>query len=157
MRTIFPQATRDAADLLKKLLVFDPEKRLTASEALRHPYVANFHDPANEPRCSRPVTIPINDNEKVWQTSACIDMIEIVKSPGACVTAMLIATSVSFLYTRACLICCSSCVSDLLLFVSNLRMVHSLVAQVLVDSGPAATVMRTSVMRTRFCTKNTIM
>lgn len=65
VRSIFPQATRDAADLLKKLLVFDPEKRLTAAEALRHPYVANFHDPANEPRCSRPVTIPINDNEKV--------------------------------------------------------------------------------------------
>lgn len=65
VRAIFPQATRDAADLLKKLLVFDPEKRLTAAEALRHPYVANFHDPANEPRCSRPVTIPINDNEKV--------------------------------------------------------------------------------------------
>lgn len=64
VRSIFPQATRDAADLLKKLLVFDPEKRLTAAEALRHPYVANFHDPANEPRCSRPVTIPINDNEK---------------------------------------------------------------------------------------------
>ena len=65
MRTIFPKASRDAADLLKKLLVFDPAKRLTAADALRHPYVANFHDPANEPRCTRPITIPINDNEKV--------------------------------------------------------------------------------------------
>jgi serine/threonine protein kinase len=65
VRTIFPKASRDAADLLKKLLVFDPAKRLTAADALRHPYVANFHDPVNEPRCSRPITIPINDNEKV--------------------------------------------------------------------------------------------
>ena len=65
MRSIFPKASRDAADLLKKLLVFDPAKRLTAADALRHPYVANFHDPANEPRCTRPITIPINDNEKV--------------------------------------------------------------------------------------------
>jgi serine/threonine protein kinase len=65
VRSIFPKASRDAADLLKKLLVFDPAKRLTAADALRHPYVANFHDPANEPRCTRPITIPINDNEKV--------------------------------------------------------------------------------------------
>lgn len=70
MRSIFPKASRDAADLLKKLLVFDPAKRLTAADALRHPYVANFHDPANEPRCTRPITIPINDNEKVTSSPA---------------------------------------------------------------------------------------
>lgn len=62
---MFPTATRDAADLLQRLLVFDPEKRLTASEALAHPYVARFHDASNEPRCTRAITIPINDNEKV--------------------------------------------------------------------------------------------
>lgn len=62
---MFPTANREAADLLQKLLVFDPERRYTAADALRHPYVANFHDPANEPRCTRAITIPINDNEKV--------------------------------------------------------------------------------------------
>lgn len=62
---MFPTASREAADLLQKLLVFDPEKRYTAADALRHPYVASFHDPANEPRCTRSITIPINDNEKV--------------------------------------------------------------------------------------------
>ena len=62
---MFPTATRDAADLLQKLLVFDPEKRMTATEALAHPYVARFHDVKNEPRCTRAITIPINDNEKV--------------------------------------------------------------------------------------------
>jgi serine/threonine protein kinase len=30
--------TEEALDLLEKLLQFDPEKRLTASEALEHPY-----------------------------------------------------------------------------------------------------------------------
>ena len=64
-------ASRDAVDLLQKLLVFDPAKRLTAAEALRHPYVANFHDPANEPRCTRSITIPINDNEKVHYGACC--------------------------------------------------------------------------------------
>lgn len=75
VRSIFPKASRDAADLLKKLLVFDPAKRLTAADALRHPYVANFHDPANEPRCTRPITIPINDNEKVPIPTQCYSMV----------------------------------------------------------------------------------
>ncbi|CCE86914.1 Piso0_005436 [Millerozyma farinosa CBS 7064] len=36
-------------DLLKRLLVFNPEHRITVSEALQHPYVATYHDPNDEP------------------------------------------------------------------------------------------------------------
>lgn len=61
---MFPNASPEATDLLRKLLVFNPDKRMTAEEALSHPYVAQFHDPATEPRCSRVITIPINDNTK---------------------------------------------------------------------------------------------
>lgn len=61
---------QDAADLLKKLLHFNPKKRLTAAEALKHPYVAQFHNSADEPSCSRRVTIPIDDNTKVSCLSA---------------------------------------------------------------------------------------
>lgn len=43
-----------AIDLLEKLMVFDPSKRLTAKEALKHPYMSNYHDPLDEP-----VTSPI--------------------------------------------------------------------------------------------------
>ena len=32
-------ASEDAMDLVTQLLVFDPTKRLTASQALAHPYV----------------------------------------------------------------------------------------------------------------------
>jgi serine/threonine protein kinase len=39
----------DAIDLLKKMLVFDPEKRITVTEALAHPYMAKYHDPEDEP------------------------------------------------------------------------------------------------------------
>lgn len=46
------------------LLQFNPSKRLTAAEALAHPYVAQFHNPADEPSCSKIITIPINDNHK---------------------------------------------------------------------------------------------
>jgi serine/threonine protein kinase len=43
---------------------FNPSKRLTAAEALAHPYVAQFHNPDDEPSCSKVITIPINDNHK---------------------------------------------------------------------------------------------
>lgn len=43
---------------------FNPAKRLTAAEALAHPFVAQFHSPDDEPSCSRVITIPINDNCK---------------------------------------------------------------------------------------------
>ncbi|EKX55096.1 hypothetical protein GUITHDRAFT_43597, partial [Guillardia theta CCMP2712] len=35
---IFPWGDDDAVDLMEKLLVYDPEQRLTAEEALEHPY-----------------------------------------------------------------------------------------------------------------------
>lgn len=47
-----------------KLLRFNPTKRLTAEEALRHPYFKQFHDDNNEPVCTQPVKIIISDNEK---------------------------------------------------------------------------------------------
>jgi len=64
LRDIFPTASDDALDLLKSLLVFNPNKRLTAEQALKHPYVAQFHNPDDEPVCSKRINIPIDDNQK---------------------------------------------------------------------------------------------
>jgi mitogen-activated protein kinase 15 len=40
LHEIFPTASDDALDLLKSLMHFNPNKRLTAEDALKHPYVA---------------------------------------------------------------------------------------------------------------------
>uniref|UniRef100_A0A668AHL4 mitogen-activated protein kinase n=1 Tax=Myripristis murdjan TaxID=586833 RepID=A0A668AHL4_9TELE len=46
---VFIGATHKAVDLLEKMLVLDTDKRITAAEALAHPYFAQYHDPDDEP------------------------------------------------------------------------------------------------------------
>ena len=53
-----------AIDLLLKLLVFNPNKRLTAEEALKHPYVAEFHNEEEEIVSNHKIEIPLDDNNK---------------------------------------------------------------------------------------------
>ena len=53
-----------AIDLLLKLLVFNPSKRLTAEEALKHPYVAEFHNEEEEIVSDHKIEIPLDDNNK---------------------------------------------------------------------------------------------
>lgn len=52
--TRFPNMLSGAVDLLEKMLVFDPNKRITVEEALRHPYLQSLHDLNDEPVCPRP-------------------------------------------------------------------------------------------------------
>ncbi|BAU00583.1 hypothetical protein VIGAN_10219200 [Vigna angularis var. angularis] len=39
----------EALDLLEKMLIFDPNKRITVDEALCHPYLSSLHDINDEP------------------------------------------------------------------------------------------------------------
>lgn len=45
---LFPNASNQAIDLLKKFLTFDASKRITVEEALRHPYLSALHYPDDE-------------------------------------------------------------------------------------------------------------
>lgn len=62
---VFPTADKAALDLIQSCLIFNPEKRISAKEALRHPYVAQFHNPEDEPECPHVIRIPIDDNVKL--------------------------------------------------------------------------------------------
>ncbi|XP_024148257.1 mitogen-activated protein kinase 14A isoform X3 [Oryzias melastigma] len=46
---VFIGANPLAVDLLEKMLVLDTDRRITAAEALEHPYFAQYHDPDDEP------------------------------------------------------------------------------------------------------------
>ncbi|XP_033123707.1 extracellular signal-regulated kinase 2-like isoform X2 [Anneissia japonica] len=59
---ILPDAPADAIDLLAKLLPFNPDKRLTAEQALAHPYVARFHNPDEEISLDYDVVPPLDDD-----------------------------------------------------------------------------------------------
>jgi mitogen-activated protein kinase 15 len=61
---LFPKASPIALDLLKRTLEFNPEKRITADEALKHPYVAQFHNEGDEPACEKEIKITIDDDVK---------------------------------------------------------------------------------------------
>lgn len=47
----FPNMTPTAIDLLEKMLVFDPNRRISVDEALCHPYLSSLHDINDEPIC----------------------------------------------------------------------------------------------------------
>ena len=40
---------KDGLDLLRKMLVFNPEKRISVDEALKHPFLNMLYCPEDEP------------------------------------------------------------------------------------------------------------
>ena len=48
---VYPNQDATCLDLLDNLLKFSPDKRLSATEALAHPYFEELHDPEDEHDC----------------------------------------------------------------------------------------------------------
>ncbi|XWS38314.1 hypothetical protein CRYUN_Cryun19dG0121100 [Craigia yunnanensis] len=71
------QMSAGSVDLLEKMLVFDPNKRITVDEALCHPYLASLHDINDEPVCARPLSFDFEQSsctedhikELIWRES----------------------------------------------------------------------------------------
>ncbi|CAH8274134.1 unnamed protein product [Arabidopsis lyrata] len=71
---IYPHANPLAIDLLQRMLVFDPTKRISVSDALLHPYMAGLLEPECNPSENVPVSLEIDENmegdmirEMMWE------------------------------------------------------------------------------------------
>ncbi|KAK2952005.1 putative Mitogen-activated protein kinase 15 [Blattamonas nauphoetae] len=65
LNELFPNAPADALDLLVHLLQFNPNKRLTAVQALAHPYLSQFHSEEEEPECDHEIKLELDDDTKL--------------------------------------------------------------------------------------------
>ena len=55
----------DAINLICKMLEFNPNKRPTANEILKHPYFSKFHNPKEEYDSPKIIYPPVSDNKKL--------------------------------------------------------------------------------------------
>uniref|UniRef100_A0A8C2VI68 Mitogen-activated protein kinase 15 n=1 Tax=Chinchilla lanigera TaxID=34839 RepID=A0A8C2VI68_CHILA len=60
-----PDTPAEALDLLRRLLVFAPDKRLSAAQALKHPYVQRFHCPDQEWTRSSDMQLPMHEGDQL--------------------------------------------------------------------------------------------
>ncbi|KAL9681923.1 hypothetical protein QQ045_013714 [Rhodiola kirilowii] len=71
---LYPQTDTLAIDLLQKMLVFDPTKRISVTEVLQHPYLAGLYDLHQNPPSQVPIVPELDENvdetiigEMIWQ------------------------------------------------------------------------------------------
>jgi len=50
-KQIYKNATDAATDLMEKMLQFNPSRRISVDEALKHPYFKSLHNPKKEVEC----------------------------------------------------------------------------------------------------------
>jgi mitogen-activated protein kinase 1/3 len=55
-KQLFPNASDLSLNMLDYLLTFNPNRRVTVEEALKHPYLAQYYEPSDEPTAPHPFT-----------------------------------------------------------------------------------------------------
>ncbi|KAF9056049.1 mitogen-activated protein kinase HOG1 [Panaeolus papilionaceus] len=79
----------DALDLLEKMLVFDPRKRIDATQSLAHEYVSPYHDPTDEPEAGIKFDWSFNDADlpvdswKVMMYNEILDFHQVGNDPSS--------------------------------------------------------------------------
>eukprot|EP01080_Neovahlkampfia_damariscottae_P001693 gene1693-462_t len=64
LKDMYSKAKSDQLDIMKQMLQFNPEKRITAEKSLKHKYVSMFHNPDDEPECKVVIKLYFDDNTK---------------------------------------------------------------------------------------------
>ena len=101
-------------NLLSRMLVFNPNKRITIEQALKHPYMAALHDINDEPICSKPFDLPDNIDEltqqqaenlilkvsSMWDLAVLVQVLIVDNPvlPGRLLTARLLASNIHPMY-----------------------------------------------------------
>ncbi|KAE8886804.1 Mitogen-activated protein kinase [Phytophthora fragariae] len=67
LSSVYPRATPQCLDLLEKMLVFDPRKRITIPEALEHPYLSAVRDRSLEKTCPTPFDFAFENSDLTKQ------------------------------------------------------------------------------------------
>lgn len=65
LESIFPTVPPVALDLMRRMLAFNPQKRLSIEQALAHPYFESLHDETVEVRCKCTGSIDCNKSVRV--------------------------------------------------------------------------------------------
>uniref|UniRef100_A0AAV1VDZ9 Mitogen-activated protein kinase n=1 Tax=Peronospora matthiolae TaxID=2874970 RepID=A0AAV1VDZ9_9STRA len=67
LSSVYPRATPHCLDLLEKMLIFDPRKRITIQDALAHPYISLVRDRSVEKTCPSPFDFAFENSDLTKQ------------------------------------------------------------------------------------------
>jgi len=63
---IFPAMTAEGREFMSNCISFNPDQRMSSTDGLAHPFVADFHDTSEEPTFpDGSIRLPVDDSTKM--------------------------------------------------------------------------------------------